>query len=77
MAAALPVFAELRFLRAQVMADDRGQMAAVRARPLFGEHHIVVRRRTQRIRIGLLCPCVPELEEPDGHVTAQRIDIPW
>src|SRR5438552_1957526 len=71
----LPVFAELRLARAEVMADDRWQMAPVLGSPLLGEHHVVMRRSAQRIRIGLLRPRVPKLEESDGHVTAQQIDV--
>src|SRR6266853_6089423 len=75
MAAPLPVFAQLRRPRAEMMADDRRQMAAMLGGPLLGEHHVVVGGCAERIRIGLLLPRVPELKEADGDVTAEGIDV--
>ena len=75
LAATVPVFAELGLPRAKVVADDGRQMTAVFAGPLLRKHHVVVGRRAQRIRVGLLRPRVPELEKSDGHVAAQTIHV--
>lgn len=74
-AAAIPVLAKARSLNAEVAADDGGKMPAIRGGPLLGEHDIVMGCRAERPGIVFLGGAMPKLEEADGDVAAEGIDV--
>ena len=75
-AIAVPVFGEARRVGAEVITQYGRQMAAMRARPFGGEHHVVVSDRAERPRIGgFLTHSMPELEEADRAVASQGVHV--
>jgi hypothetical protein len=72
---AIPILAQRRLPSAQVVANSGGEKPAVLCCPLLGEHHIIVRGASERVRIGLVGAGVPKLEETNRYVSAQVVHI--
>ena len=58
-----------------MVANSGGKKPPMPCRPLFGEHHVVVRGAPKRVRVGLVGAGVPKLKETNRHVATQIIHV--